>query len=70
MLKKPFWQNVVFTNETRMRILSDGIVKSFSKKWNKISWKKHKKFDTNDHVCFGVQYDRMDANCLLSVQTS
>ena len=38
MLKKPFsfWQNVVFTNETKVRISSDGIV-SFSKKWNEIS---------------------------------
>ena len=31
MLKKPlfFWQNVVFTNETRVRISSDGIVRVF-----------------------------------------
>ena len=39
MLKKPFsfLQNVFFTNETTVRISSDGIVKSFSKKWNEIS---------------------------------
>ena len=31
MLKKPFsfWQNVVFTGETRVRISSDGIIRVF-----------------------------------------
>ena len=33
MLKKPFsfWQNVIFTDETRVRISSDGIVRVFRK---------------------------------------
>ena len=46
MLKKSFsfWQNVVLTDETRVRISIDGIVRAFRKK-NEISWKKHKKFE-------------------------
>ena len=33
MLKKPFsfWQNVVFTDETKVRITSDGIVRIFQR---------------------------------------
>ena len=44
-LKKPwsFWQNVVFTDETRVRISSDGIVKRFSKKRNENSLEKTQK---------------------------
>ena len=41
MLKKPFfsWQNVVFTNEARVRISRDGIVRVFEE-MDEISWKK------------------------------
>ena len=72
MLKKPFsfWQNVAFTDKTRVRISSDGI-DSFSKKWIEISWKNKKIWvRANHHLCFGVQYDQMDGTDLSSVQKS
>ena len=49
MLKKPFffWQNVVFTNETRMRISSDGIVIVFRRNGTRFLEKNTKNLSSN-----------------------
>ena len=74
MLKKPFsfWQNVVFTDETRVRLSSDGIVRVFRRNGTRFLEKKHKKFEFGQSITYVLGYNtiRSDANCLLSVQAS
>ena len=63
MLKKPFyfWQNVVFTDETRVRISSDEIVGVFWRNGTRFFEKKTQKFEfrqtmTYDLVCNTIRW--------------
>ena len=49
MLKQPFsfWQNVVFTHETRVRISNDGIVRVFRRNGTRFLEKNRKKLTSH-----------------------
>ena len=66
-----YWQNVAFTDKTRVRLTSSGIVR-VSKKWNKIQCRKleTKLAKTKDRLCFGEQYVLMAAKGLLNARTT
>ena len=54
MLKKPFsfWQNVVFIDETRVRISSDGIVRVFRRNGTRFLEKKTKKIEFGQMITY------------------
>ena len=62
----PFWQNIVFTDETRVRIAIDWIVFEFVRHFLK---KNTKNFDFGQAITyvFGMQNNQMDGNCFSGV---
>ena len=67
MVKKPveFCWNVVFTDETRLKLTSDWNALVFRQKQQSISSKKKSRMYQlgEDIWCFGVQFEQVDEKC-------